>query len=114
MSDVIVALIGAAIGGSFAIGAVFIQQLLRRVGKVRCVLSRWEYSEEGRAAPPYKFSLNVFNEMETGTGVRDVRVVFLDEQKQVMQSVVPKEAQEDRRVDALNFPPRNLSCTKVL
>jgi hypothetical protein len=108
MNGAVATLIGAVIGFGGAVVALFGQRYFQTRGRIILRSSRWRLPPAEDDSATYNLSITAYNEMDIGTGVRDVSVVF--DKPGVLEKRVattPKDAVDDYRIDALNLPSHN-------
>ncbi len=108
MNGAVATLIGAGIGVGGAVVALFLQRYLQTRGRIILRSSRWKLTRAEGDSATYNLSIMAYNEMQVGTGVRDVSVVF-DKPGALEKEVAttPKDAVDNYRIDALNLPSHN-------
>jgi hypothetical protein len=117
-AGVLEGLIGGLIGGVFALLGVWlgpiVQRRSKKKGHVRYRLSDLTWEDQQHPGG-YTFVIKVFNELEQGTGVRDVDVRFYDDgNNEVILADRPKDTGgEGYHVDYLNFPAQQWTVRKL-
>lgn len=108
MNGAVATLIGAGIGVGGAVVALFLQRYLQTRGRIILRSSRWKLTRAEGDSATYNLRIMAYNEMQVGTGVRDVSVVF-DKPGALEKEVAttPKDAVDNYRIDALNLQSHN-------
>jgi hypothetical protein len=110
--------VGGLVGGILALVGVWlgpiVQQRLRKKGHVRYRLSDFTWEDE-QYPGDYTFVIKIFNELEQGTGIRDVDVEFYDNANGELQLTDrPKHTGElGYHVDYLNLPAQQWTVGKL-
>jgi len=118
VAGVLNGLIGALIGGVFALLGVWlgpvVQRRAKKKGHVRYRLSDLTWEDQQHPGG-YTFVIKIFNELEQGTGIRDVDVRFYDdESNESTPTDRPKHTGEPGyHVDYLNLPAQQWTVRKL-
>lgn len=109
-SQAVAAIYGGLVGGVLAMIGVLVgmalESRLQRRGKLRCVVSDWEFTDVGPLGKAFcSFEVYLFNERLLATGLRDVSVVFYRDDEQGWVYLLKDRASSDS-LRVLDLPPR--------
>ena len=104
-------LVGGVLGMVGVLVGMLVERRLRERGQVRCVISNWEVRAPksgplGQEKAVCSFEVDLFNEKPSATGLRDVSVVFLQEDGERRTIGSLRSSVSDEEVGVLNLPPR--------